>query len=816
MNMRSLAVLFASLCAASLCAETYWLDTSVGYHVGTRPNPLTNAYNWVAADGVTRAGAAGKPLPSDGIFYLRGEEPLGNGGRVRIQSTAPSSYTFGELHIGELSTSRSAHLLNYCTYRPITFNGVLYLEKGLFACNHGYDGVYTVNGDIRVKSPDSAPFLMAVGYARGSLTLKGKLSSDPGCTLKIGGFNGYNNADPANATYCFDNDLSGYYGTLWLHNDDKTPRVGSTAPHKFRFERPLTIPGSVTVDHDSLLNLPAIDTTMKIGTLSLGKDVMLRFAATDEGSSSLTVTNAFSHDGAVAVELAVTHGKEVGTVNHTLLTVPVENAFCMDDFVCTTVPASSSVLFSEGFSVVTNDTAGTCSLVYSYSYIPEGMIYLNPGDSGVKDNNQQAHYSSSLTNAAHWSDGRVPEAGKDYLVRPIDGNTRALRSLQRTWTDGEGRTGNDYSFPGDSLSILRGCTLALCADKMRFTKLRLYDGAIVQCASVYNLGVQRLIGENIEFVSGTVYLRQYYDNTFRLEGVVSGNGEICLDGASPTGNPRGHYYFTDADMTAFKGRIRVSNHSGNTKPDFGKTNQVFHVKEQSQLGGRLDAFDPAALILEKHGTLKAERTFDITAENNRGITVTGAGRIGVKEATDTLSIRTPLSVTGVLRKDEPGQLRLASALTVGSEEGMANVIELVKGTLRLAHVGAVDGMTLAVSKDTSIVVEIDPSDPERAAKGICMGKSATPFVLADGMDALPLTLAAAGTAPTDGQPFTHGLFTVTNDPTVVASVRAMLPPLSKCLYRGYSQELVEIDDADACTHTFAITFKKPGLVLSVR
>ena len=44
----------------------------------------------------------------------------------------------------------------------------------------------------------------------------------------------------------------------------------------------------------------------------------------------------------------------------------------------------------------------------------------------------------------------------------------------------------------------------------------------------------------------------------------------------------------------------------------------------------------------------------------------------------------------------------------------------------------------------------------------------------------------------------------------------MLPPMAGRVFRGYSQERVETEDAEAGTHTFALRFKKRGLVFSVR
>ena len=813
MKTRNALLLAFAMTAVSACAETYWLDTSVSYN--SKPlylNALTNAYNWLAADGVTHAGAAGTPLSSSDIYYLRGNKASpGNEGKVRL-AAGTSSYTFGELHIGDLSASRGGQILDY-NKSTITFNGIVYFEKGSFVCNQGHGGIYTMAGDFRVNSPNSAPFFMAVGYTGSTLLLNGSLSCDAGCTFNIGGNNGYSGADPDSSIYRFNADLSGYCGNLNLNNDDTTPRTDTVIPQTFQFERSSAFPGSVTVSHDTKLVLTA-GTALEMKDLSLGANVLLQFTATDAASPSLVATNSFSHDGKVYMVLNVTHGQSVGTVTHTLLTVPIANAFCMDDFECTVTPANNYTPIEETLSVETNETAGTCSLVYSYCYAPEGSVYLVTGDSSSKENDGANDHNSSLTNATHWSDGCVPESGKDYVVRSVNGAARYLRTLQRGWSDGEGNTAENYTFPGDSLTLAKSGALSLCADKITFRKLRLYDGSLLM--GVHTQPATMIVNGDIEVVKGVIRLRRYVGRRLRLTGTLSGSGELRLEGFTNTGSPLGYYSFNGLDTSAFKGRIRVSNHSDNSKPDFINTNQTFEVTAESQLGGTLDAFDPAALILDRYGTLQADASFAITTNNNRGMTVSGAGRIRVPNAGHTLNLLTPLAVTGSLRKNGPGPLRLGSALTVGEATGVENILELTEGKLRLAHAEALNGMTLAVSNGPSLVMELDPSDPARAAYGFRMEKSAVPFALAEGVDGLPLTFEAAGAAPADGNPFTHGILTVTNDADVVASVRSMLPSMSGRVFRGYSQELVETEDAEAGTYTFALRFKKRGLVFSVR
>ena len=797
----------AALAGASLFAETYWLDTSVNYNNSKTGyiNPLTNAYNWVAADGVTHAGAAGTTIPSDGIYYLRGNQTLGGEGIVRVRYAA--TYNFAELHIGELSTSRQGKFLHAAAGKTVTLSGETHLECGNLVCHNSNDKTFTLYGNFNVRAPDSASFPMAAGYQRCTMNLQGSFSSDVGCGLKIGGNNGFATADPDNNTYNFETDFSEYFGTLRLYNDDATARVGSAAPQRFAFRTSTSIPGTVVVSHDSLVSMPVAGTSLVVANLSLGSNDMLKFSATGASASCLVVTNSFSHDGAIEVELELKYERSSNAVTNRLLTVPIAAAFGMDDLQCHVSSPSSSLPFESGFSIVTNEVAGTCSLVHSYRYLPEGAVYLLNSDSGDKANNKASHYTSALTNALSWSDGNVPGPGKDYYVCAVDGNGCWLRTLQGGWTDGEGHTATDYTFAGDSLSLM-GQGIALCSERIRFNRLRLYGSSTI--LSTFAQPSTKYLSGNVEVVSGTASLKDYGNQMLVLDGTVSGSGNLRLDGVDSTGSPLGNYSFRNADMSAFKGRIIVSNHSGNANPDFVNTNQTFHVWSAASLGGPLDEFDPAALTLERCGTLRARASFAVTTNCNRGITVTGAGRI-IVDTGFALDVQTPMAVSGLLRKNGAGVLRMDGPLSAGTEDGVDNVLELMAGTLRLAHSEAINGLSVEVAADTAIVIELDPSDAGRAAAGIRMEKSRTPFTLPEAMDVLPLTLAVVGDAPADAQSFTHGIFTVTNDPEVVASTKAMLPELPAHMYHGYDQELVESEDAEAGTHTFAIRFAKRGM-----
>ena len=806
--MKTIAVLLAAMVSCHLLAETYYLDNSISYNSGSHPNPMTNAYNWIAADGKTHAGNPGDAIPSDGIYFLRGYESLGNEGKIRIKTKNPT-YVFKELHIGDLANAREGHVIVYGEDNTVNFDGATYFEKGRLVGNRGNNNQYTFSGNFAVKSTASSPFFVAAGYQNSSVTLKGSLSAvDNTATMKFGGSNGYTSKDPDCSTYRFDLDFSGYDGELYFNNDDTTKRTASLFPQTFEFVKSSLIPGKIKVEHDTRVKIFGGDTKIQVANMTIGDNVMLGFSANGTKASGLTVTGSFVWGTSRYLDLTV-ESWVPGTSRCTLLTVPIASAASLEEVNCS---ISGVMPLESSFSTVTDEAAGTCSLVCTYMVIPEGGVYLKTGDSDNKDNNNAADRNSSLTNALNWSDGLLPSSGKDYFLTKVDGKSVVLRTLQHGWSDGLGMTSDNYVFPGDSLTVL-GQRMVLCSGRIKFNKLNLHNGSVLVGV---NAGPDtKFISGTVEVHSGSVYLQENVGDTMRFDGTVLGSGEFVLQGVHPGGNPQGNYSFSGANMNNFKGRIRVSANPSNLNPDFAKTNQMLLVSGAAQLGGKLDEFDPGALTLERCGTLRVRESFTVSADKNRGITVSGKGRIYV-DSGKKLDIRTPMMVSGLLRKSHAGTLRLASKMTIGEDPQADSVLELTGGTLQLGHSEAINGMTLAVSNNTSVVLEVNPADADMKAYGIRMEKASLPFVLDAGMEKLPVSLLATSAILGGEMALDCAILTVRNDPAIVAQVRSMLPESFDAVFPRYSQKLVEIEDDEKEMLTFALRLVKCSMRIVVR
>jgi hypothetical protein len=220
-------------------------------------------------------------------------------------------------------------------------------------------------------------------------------------------------------------------------------------------------------------------------------------------------------------------------------------------------------------------------------------------------------------------------------------------------------------------------------------------------------------------------------------------------------------------------------------------------------------------MLERCGTLRVRESFTVSADKNRGITVSGKGRIYV-DSGKKLDIRTPMAVSGLLRKSHAGTLRLASKMTVGEHPDADNVLELTGGTLQLGHSEAINGMTLAVSNNTSVVLEVNPADADMKAYGIRMENASQPFVLAEGMEKLPMSLRAAGAITNNELAFDCAILTVRNDSAIAEQMRSVLPESLDAVFPRYNQKLIEIVDAEKGTLTFALRFVKRGVRIVVR
>lgn len=770
----------AALAVSAGADTTYYLKAA---STGSNTTAFKDASFWVDSNG-TASGASGDALDPNADYVMN----------YSLRQTRGATYAhFGgkSLRIGGDGTS-TPYLA--CYYNEGTSFDKLYLTSGYFIGNRGHDMTYNIAGDIEVDAPDASPFLLTLSYTNSAFSFTGSLSAGAQNRVKLATMSpcysvskqtGYGYAaDDSWHCFNFDTDMSGFLGTLELGRTTggyfvATPTLWQI---KARFPSSRSVPGTILVpNYDALAVAPSAALT--VGTLSLAAGSMLEYETDGNSFGSVAVTDSLSVTGPVTLSLK---GGDMPAVGEgvTLFSVPdvPGNAFTEADFTVVQTCIGSKITIS----VVTDGT--TRRLVASWPrWRPESVVTLETGDTSSKEYKASVagSFDSSLTNAAHWSNREIPQSGYHYYVN----GGKSLRTRSDI---------SDDTFAGDSLTIGSKSMLLVMTTRFTVPDLRMVDGSILAAP---NVGSFTLKG-NLWVPCGSVRLRQYVRRAIHFAGKVTGEAELVLEGWNSTSSPNGYYDFDNADMTDFKGTIRVTEHSGMARPDYDKTNQTLTVGSAAgeiQLGGKLDAFNPRALTLERYASLAltSGNTLNITTNNNRGIYVNGNGRITVQSDWHTLNVTTRLTVNGTLTKNGAGKLVLGGECVA---EGANPALHIASNSVVVASAGSVDGLTVRFDEGTSLRLKLNLADEELTRYGIRNTATDTPFELPAGMTELPLVIDASGaTRPNGGLEL--GIVTVSS--SAAQAVEGMLPAFASPFPRMGS-EMVRKTDAVTGDVTFAI------------
>jgi len=731
-----------------------------------------------------------------------------------LRQTRGSAYaTFGgaSLRIGENADNRP-HFMQY--YDEGTSFKKLYFTSGYYVGNRGHDKTYMLTANIEVDSAAGNDFTMALSYTNSTFNIKGAVSSSEDSCLMLGTTNPVYKAskqsdykvqpDDSWHNFIFDADLTEFEGTLKLGRTTQKPLEATPSMWQIKVSIPktTTMPGAVVVPSYDVLSV-ATSATFTVGSLTMAAGSMLEF-----GTSRIDPFGTVSVTGGLDIEAPVTVHIAKGLLpssggRFVLLSAPSTEdcAFDVSDF---------RLVYSAWgpppeLTVEIDEAAPARRLVLVTSrWLQDGSIYLTTSDSDTKDHKTLEHMSSALTNAVKWSNKQPISAEYDYYVGPKD-STLSGMSL---------RTRSDITqdaFLGKSLTIGKSSLLFVMTENMTFSDLRLLDGSILACP---NTGSAHILGA-LSVPWGSVRLRQYVDRTLYVDCPVTGAAELVLEGWNATGSPKGNYEFKKADMTGFKGTIRISEHPSMPIPDYRPkgTNQMLRISSAAgeiQLGGKLDTFNPKALTIERCGTLSLNEgnTLNITTNYNRGIYINGDGRIFVKDTWHKLNITTRLTVNGTLVKDGNGSLVLGGECVAEGENPM---LDIWSSNVVVASAMAVDGLSVKIGENAKFILKVNPDDERLCSYGIMMDKAETPFVLDDGLTTVPFVLDWSGMERPEGAQ-DIALLTVAGESA--DAVEAMLPAFASPFSR-MEANLVRRDNGDG-TVTFVLRLTPKGFVMVLR
>ena len=554
-----------------------------------------------------------------------------------------------------------------------------------------------------------------------------------------------------------------------------------------------------------------------VGTLSLARGSRIRVAydPTEDSSGSITVTDNFSitgdsADGVIDVLLLQTSGIAAGR-KYPILSVPGAG-IADEDFSLTTADGVAPGEFM--LSVEPNGQGGRTLYAVACS-----VHLINSDNTEFKT--ASAVYSSAFTNAASWSDGKVPHAGADYFVD----SGKTLREI-------DGKT-LDYVFPARKLTILGGednVNLICGGHSLEVTNLVVASGANFHIFS-QNSNSPVIKGETLELQEGgLVTFRGYVNSLSTIHSEVIGAGCMETFGMVGTSSAKGKLELTGLN-TNWTGRLKVNYASVPSSGYPGDSNGYYtlYVSDERNLGGKLEEFDFKALTLAGWSRFVPRNSLTLTPEYNRGIYVETNGSFNVEEDC-VLTCNRTLTVNGAVYKEGKGTLVLGGVLKFYDEENDAatdivpenaeNSLNLRDGTLKIGAAKACDGLTIRVlnlaGKTPAIRIPIDAEQGSDLARyGLYNVKAGSaPFVLADGLETLPIAFDGQSVFPADAAGvWTNALVTVHN--SAVPSVRGMLQRVAKPYSNVPAKwEEIPVDGEDATT--FAVISKRTGAIFCFR
>ena len=816
-----LTLALAAFAYLACAGEMYYLQPGYSNNRGDKAGQTYTLINPVAW-ATTFTGGDHPTAIQAGDFYVVANNKLLC---LPAKSAASDSLTFpAKMTIGEVGGT-IGYLLNYMyTSAVIDWAGGIELANGdyleqTWTRSGNTQGDLQVSGDITVTSPVDVPFHISLGYGNVQFSFNGSLLGNSGTGLLLGakprqGSNGI----VSRQTVRFLGNTTGYLGDMIVTSRYETI---TSSDWGMSLAGRATLSGTTTVSKGCMVHAVSSSDTLTLGSLVLrdgaGIGVNISVAASAGGYPTayacglVKATNSFVMDGRAVVRVADDIVMSSAT-NLPVLTVPYASALDKNDF-------DVVGLNGPSLDVVEDAVAGTKSLVLK---LPS-YVYLTVSD---VDSTMQNTADSSITNAAHWSDGDVPHSGANYRVRRLaSGQTTALA------TQGGHKAYGNHSFGGDSLTMESGTKLYGFAENFSIKKLTLMDGSglsLGQATHTRFYGNELCVPDGVATLYAYCATASYYH--MRIDMPLTGVGTLKMVGVNNTGSPHGIYRFMKQSPD-FMGRFVVSQVQQSSAPKWAEGYQEMWVSDALQLGGNLPALDLKAVTLENYGMIRAKGSFTVATSQNRGIFVGESvygGRIAVESDGSgnpyEMALNTCLTMNGRLYKEGTGTLTLGGMVKFG-ETGqdapiaLSNRLDVLAGTLKVTSATAVDGLVIALSNGTQIVLSPNLSDAALTASGIKNVKTDTPFVLPAGVSTLPLVvdwsrLTREHIAENVGRErFRVVVLTVSNG--AAADIRGMFTSESVAHnLSGFKCSPIEYEEGG--NYKFALDFRPRNLVVSFK
>ena len=812
----------AAAVAVSMTSLVTFADGSTWYLIKTETsfqNMCHNAASW-SSDGTTdgeRSGADGVPLDSSDRYVINAKKA------VRLapdkgQYTGPSVFTCKRITFGEPGNA------NYGSARCYS-NGNRYVDfgrgedqEGVYLHN-GYILAYksypkqsytgTLTGKMTVTASEEEPFRITTAYDNSTMQVTGTVfRAAIGTGLCIGGLTGDETGDATNFQFCAYCDMSEFFGRMTVEpcctsieeypDFDTTLHVGS-----------MEMPGTLELEAGAVLAPTGAACVVTLGNANFVGGSRITFPVENvEGSDGvirprcplIVVTNAVSASGVVTFEFS--GDAEIpadGLTNRLALVVAKKGGLDKTNFAIELSdaldPSGWYGKYGVSLEVEEDETTGEQTLVAVFQPLVK-MIY---SDAGSKSSGATR---LAVTNAAAWSDGKLPHSGAHYLITSgveVTGKNDGKAFMFTATTNGT------YFFPGESLTIASNANMYVFSDGFSVPVLRLMDGAALRGGQGHVVAFSNMV---LVAESGVVEFSVFGPGSqFNIYGDLRGSAEVRLGTQTLTSVPQGTNRFY-GDNSEFVGTLVVSQYMGGasySRFSGGKV-QKLCLRKATDFGGALETFNPAALLVSQFDRIVLEDDVSISTNLNRGLTVTGDAVVDTDS--HSLGLGMPLTIDGTLYKDGAGILQLnADRAAVGADGG--NIV-VTNGTLAIAAADAVNGFAVHLAPDAALSLKVDLEDETLTRYGIRNVGLAEPFVLGSGVTSLPLSVDVAN-APLPKRGGTIGVLTV-SDSATNAIEQVFSVPKS---YRGFRFTRQKLHDDENGWTTYAAKYEPIGIVISV-
>jgi hypothetical protein len=552
---------------------------------------------------------------------------------------------------------------------------------------------------------------------------------------------------------------------------------------------------------------------IKIANLTLNDGAVIDL------ENSFEVTGSVVHSGKIRLIVHEFEGEDPAPRSADITIKMPSSDFTLDDFEIVTPEGKPCI----GQTLLKNED-GTVKI----TVIKPGYVTLLSGDDGK----YSGDYASSMTNAANWSDGRLPT---NPLVDYFAAYNLRTADSSADWTNPT----DDFVFEGRSLTIEGEKTRFLvCNRSFRCEDLIFCDGA--QFYKRRYSGIKEDDYHNLT-LSGTITVADgkspfyvgYYE-ILTLGCSFKGAGTVCLTSLSgvSTEASRGKFAITGTSPE-FMGSIVVTipynmPSDPNTKPNnitprFDRNYTTLNLTDKGNLGGKLPAVNPKAFTIENMSQVKpavgiTSLTLD---EPTRGIFIKWVGRLMANEG-QTFTVKSPLAVHGTLWKEGGGTLGLVNpAPTFGENadsdtpdaDATNRMFRVAAGDVKIASGDAVNGLDVVFTNSASrLVLDLDSEDETFRTYGLRNTKSSVPFMAEGELDKIPVVLYSAN-PPAIGS--SCGLVTVAsvngNPGTLVSCLSFVKSPA----LNGIIVHREWVDNKDG-TFTLKATFKDVGMRIVIR